>query len=71
MEQTATWIKMKAQLPSRKGWYLVRYTGDKEIAMFFRTEKRSYSNSQWYVDANTGHDWQGRLPDEWLKLNRE
>ena len=67
MEQIAKWVAMSV-LPKRNGWYLVRYIGDKEFAMYFRTEKRSYSDSQWFVNSETGHDWKGILPDRWLVL---
>ena len=71
MEQLATWIKMTNELPVTNGWYLVRYINEKEIAMYFKTNKRHYSDSQWFVESNTGHSWQGKLPDEWLRLEAQ
>lgn len=61
------WIKLTNK-PEKDGWYGVCYTGNKSFAMYFRTKKRHYSDSQWFVDDNTGHSWQGKLPDYYCHL---
>lgn len=68
----SNWVKMKERLPSKDGWYMVRYFDEKDKvcrrAMFFSTNKLSYSDSQWSVSARPCYSWQGALPDEWLCL---
>jgi hypothetical protein len=67
--KTFTWVNRKDSLPERDGWYMVR---DKEYqttqAMYFREKKRSYGDSQWYTDSQTGHSWQCGLYDQWLYI---
>ena len=66
----AEWVKTNEEDPAAEGWYLTRYCGDERpFPMFFRTAKRHYSDSQWFVKADTGHSWQGQMHDEWLRLD--
>jgi len=67
MQQNSAWVRMTTYPPA-DGWYLVKGETGKPYAMYFRKEKRSYSDSQWYVESNTGHCWKGLLPEYWLEL---
>ena len=68
MKQVNAWfVQLKDEYPKTDGWYLVRADG-KTYAMYFRTVKRSYSDSQWYLSNTTNICWKGLLPKEWLKV---
>lgn len=71
MEQKANWVAMKDRLPKDNGWYLLRYTDERNTAMYFKNKKTSYSDSQWYVDPQTGWSWGGMLPTYWLELTQD
>ena len=71
MNQRAVWADMKEEYPIKTGWYLVRYIGETEFAMFFEAEKSTYSDSQWFVNSGSSWSWKGQLPDQWLELTRD
>lgn len=63
------WVKLIEALPTDTGWYLVRDKDtEKQYAMYFKENKRSYSDTQWYLTAKTGHCWKGLMPEKWLQL---
>ena len=66
-KQYGQWVSLKDK-PLVNGWYMVRGKDETRSAMYFRVEKRSYGDSQWFVNSGTGYSWQGLLPTEWLKL---
>mgnify|MGYP007046381510 CR=1 FL=1 len=70
-------IKISERLPSKDGWYMVKYADeDRLFPMGFRVKKLSYSDSQFltakavkFKDGKViGADWQGRLPDYWVDI---
>ncbi len=66
-KQCGTWVSINDS-PIKNGWYMVRSKDETRSAMYFKNEKRSYSDSQWFTSMNNNHSWQGLLPNGWLHL---
>ena len=66
-KQYGEWIDISI-LPKKEGWYLTRYKHEKQMAMYFKTIKLNYSDTQWYTSPDYNHSWGGRLPNQWLML---